>query len=97
MAPYTSPLSKKLREVSSLRFELRHALNRTRWSALDLERDEWAEQARIIRWMLIDAEEEARRLEYDISDRMETALRASLEASEKRMAQQSFYRPTLNY
>lgn len=76
MAPYTSPLSKKLREISTLRFELKHALNQVRWQVLDFERDEWAEQARIIRWLLIDAEEEARRLEYDVSDRQESALRA---------------------
>lgn len=76
MAPYGSPLSKTLREIVALRFELQQALNRTRWSRLDLERDEWAEQARIIRWLLIDAEEEARRLEFDVSEQQERALRA---------------------
>lgn len=57
-------LSKLKRQRSTLSFELEHVRNRYRWSGSDLERDEWAREARLLTWLLIELADELREIEY---------------------------------
>lgn len=97
MASFDSPLSKKVRELRSLRFERAAADNRARWSQHDLEREEWAEQARLLNWQVIDLEQEIGELQHGMVDLTQYVIGRALEGFVARTAQQSFWRPTLNY
>lgn len=97
MPPFTSPLSKLQRQLSTIRFEHQHAGNVARWAGDPVERAEWNEQARVLLWQQIDAEEELRLATYDRSESTQRPLAAPPQPIAPYMAQQSFFRATLNY